>query len=59
MYPEEIDQQEAEKQCINNYKDYDHDLYDIAAAFVEVFHWIMDCKISDDLICIFDRDNSA
>ena len=59
MYPEEIDQQEAEKQCINNNKDYDHDLYDVAAAFVEAFHWIMDREISDNLIGIFNGCDRA
>lgn len=48
-----IDQKKTEKQCIDHNKDQDHNLYDIAAAFVEVFHRVVDHQITSHQIRIF------
>ena len=57
MYPVKIYQQKTEKQCVDHKEDDDHYFHDIAAAFVEIFHWIMNRKITDDLIGIFYRND--
>ena len=59
MDPVKIDQKKTEKQCIDHNKDQYHNLYDIAAAFVEVFHRIVDHQITDHQICIFYGNNCA